>query len=138
MEPISLLELFTGLELSPEQEELLSRNTVENVDLRPDEREVYVCVRSSIYLPLPELSRLGLLLKQTYRLKRAEVRAVYGPELLPTLEFSDLTGLLAGYYPPATAVLAGCRWEAEGDCIHIHLKGNGVDDLKPHLRHVSE
>ena len=134
----SLLDIFTCLEPDPEREALLGQNTVTDIDLRPKEREVCVCVRSRVYLPLPELARIEEQLCAAYGLRRAEIRPSYDPALLPEMDFSDLTGLIAGAYPPATAVMAGCAWEAEGEILRLRLKGNGVRELRPHLRRAED
>ena len=56
-ENVSLFDLFPDLDPGAGAEELLKQNTVEDVGLRPKEREVYVCLRSRVYLPLQLLSR---------------------------------------------------------------------------------
>ena len=48
---ISLLELFPDLGYSEAARELLAQNKILDADLRPDEREVSVCVHSEVYLP---------------------------------------------------------------------------------------
>ncbi len=130
---VTLLELFPDLDLGEELEALLQQNTVESVDLRVKEREVAVVIRSEVYLPLGLLTRLEQRVRDHYELKTVSVEPRYEAALLKEMDFSDLTGLLTGFYPAAPAILAGCRWEAEENTLHAHLKGNGLSDLKPHL-----
>ena len=135
---VNLLTLFPGLELGEEANALLQQNTVENVDLRVKEREVSVVVRSAVWLPLPLQVRAEQAIREAFELRAAHLELRYDPDLLPEMDYADLTGLLAGFYPPAPATLAGCRWEAEGTTLHAHLRGNGLAELKPHLRHAEQ
>ncbi len=137
-ETISLLDLFPGLELGDEANALLQQNTIEDVDLRIKEREVSLVVRSRAYLPLPLLARVEQQIRSGYELRSVRLEPRYDAELLGQMDFSDVTGILAGFYPLAPATLAGCRWETEGAVLHAHLIGNGLADLKPHLRHAED
>ena len=130
---ISLLDLFPGLELREEVKPLLQQNTLENVDLRPREREVSVSVRSETYLPLPLLAEVEQEIAETYDLRSVKLQPLYAGSLLGSVDEADLVGLLAAQYPPATAILAGCRMETQQNELHLHLKGNGLSDLQPHL-----
>ncbi|MBR4701677.1 MAG: PolC-type DNA polymerase III [Oscillospiraceae bacterium] len=130
---ISLLDLFPGLELREEIKPLLQQNTLENVDLRPREREVSVSVRSETYLPLPLLAEVEQEIAETYDLRSVKLQPLYAGSLLGSVDEADLVGLLAAQYPPATAILAGCRMETQQNELHLHLKGNGLSDLQPHL-----
>ena len=130
---ISLLDLFPGLELREEIKPLLQQNTLENVDLRPREREVSVSVRSETYLPLPLLAEVEQEIADTYDLRSVKLQPLYAGSLLGSVDEADLVGLLAAQYPPATAILAGCRMETQQNELHLHLKGNGLSDLQPHL-----
>ena len=130
---ISLLDLFQGLELREEVKPLLQQNTLENVDLRPREREVSVSVRSETYLPLPLLAEVEQEIAETYDLRSVKLQPLYAGSLLGSVDEADLVGLLAAQYPPATAILAGCRMETQQNELHLHLKGNGLSDLQPHL-----
>lgn len=130
---ISLLDLFPSLELREEIKPLLQQNTLENVDLRPREREVSVSVRSETYLPLPLLAEVEQEIAETYDLRSVKLQPLYAGSLLGSVDEADLVGLLATQYPPATAILAGCRMETQQNELHLHLKGNGLSDLQPHL-----
>ena len=134
----SLRELFSCLALGEQVEPLLQQNTVVNVDLRVKEREVVVCVRSEAYLPLSVLIRAEQQLREYYELRRVTIEPRYALNLLAHMDFADVTGVLSAYYPPAPAVLAGCRWEVEGSTLRAYLRGNGLADLQPHLRRAEE
>ena len=137
-EQLSLRELFSCLALGEQVEPLLQQNRVLNVDLRVKEREVVVCVRSEAYLPLSVLIRAEQQLREYYELRRVTIEPRYDPNLLSHMDFADVTGVLSVDYPPAPAVLAGCRWEVEGSTLHAYLRGNGLADLQPHLRRAEE
>ena len=137
-ENISLLDLFSALDLGDEANALLKQNTVQNVDLRIKEREVVVCVRSEVYLPIHLLTRAEQCIRAFYDLRAVNLQPRYDAALLARMEIQDVTGLLAGLYPPAPAILAGCRWETEGSTLHIHLRANGITNLKPHLSRVEK
>ena len=135
-EKISFLELFPGLELGEEAETLLQQNTVQDVELRVAEREATVLLRSRVYLPLKLLARTEQAVREAYALRSVRVEPRYELDLLERMDYSDVTGLLSAFYPPAPAVLAGCEWETEGTTLHARLRGNGLAELRPHLRRV--
>ncbi len=131
---ISLPDIFPELLIWEEAGGLLHLNTVEDVDLRMKTREVCVCLRSEKYLPLPLLSRAENEIRREYDLSRAELRVRYDISLLPEVEFSDLLSIVSAAYPPAMAVMAGAKWEVGEESLKLCLRGNGVNDLRPHLR----
>lgn len=57
----------------------------------------------------------------------------YPESLLPQMEFRDLAQVLIRAYSPAAAILAGAKWELDGDELHVHLAANGKAALAPHL-----
>ena len=115
-------------------DERLKQNIVEDVDLRVKEREVTVRIQSAVYLPLKLLARTEQAVREAYALRSVRVEPRYELELLERMDYSDVTGLLSAFYPPAPAVLAGCVWETEGTTLHARLRGNGLAELRPHLR----
>ena len=134
---ISLLELFPDL-YNGEADDRLKQNKIEDAELRVKEREIVVQLKSEVYLPLPLLSRVETSVKEQYELNTVSIEPRYDPALLADLDFSDLTGLLTGFYPAAPAILAGCRWEIEDTTVHAWLRGNGVAELRPSLRRAED
>ena len=131
-EMITLSDVFPCLA----EDELMEHNIVLDVKLQVKERTVTVILQSDAYVPLPKLARMEQTVREAYDLLRVSLEPRYDLSLLGQMDFADLTGLLSAHYPPAPATLAGCRWEAEGATLHAHLSGNGLAELRPHLRHA--
>ena len=87
------------------------------------------------YIPANALRKCENGIAGAYGLKTAELHIVYPAAELAHVEPQDLTHALTERYSPARAILAGCRWEpdAENHVLRLHLAGNGVKDLEPHI-----
>ena len=136
--PASLLDVFPELELPENDRASLTQNTVTDMDLHPSRREVSVCIQSSVYLPATLLREIEDQIQKAYLLRDVSVAAHYPAALLPEMAFSDLIELICENYPYASAILAGCRRETENNVIHLYLKANGVDELRPYLARVEQ
>ena len=136
--PASLLDVFPELELPENDRTSLTQNTVTDMDLHPSRREVSVCIQSSVYLPATLLREIEDQIQKAYLLRDVSVAAHYPAALLPEMAFSDLIELICENYPYASAILAGCRRETENNVIHLYLKANGVDELRPYLARVEQ
>ena len=136
-ELMNLLDLLPELEqeLSDEQLLLLRQNRVRRVELEPIDRCLYVDLDSDVYLPQPLINRIERQICELFRLDGAAVRPSFADEAFTQLDPGDIREMLADEYPPAMAILAGCRWEIDPDSetIDIHLKANGVDEIRPHI-----
>ena len=124
-EKMTLLDLFPDLERGDQDDALLQHSTVEDFDLRVKEREITVVLRCEAYLSVALLGRFEHRICEAYDLRRLTLEPRYALALLAQMDYSDVTGLLSGFYPPAPAALALCRWEVEGSTLHAHLHGNG-------------
>ena len=135
---ISLLELFPDLGYSEAARELLAQNKILDADLRPDEREVSVCVHSEVYLPASLLRQTEEEACKAYLLRRVDLSARYPEDLLSKVDFGDVADRIRDVFPMATPILSGCQWEVEGRTVHLRLKANGVEDVRPWLRFGEE
>ena len=135
---ISLLELFPDLGYSEAARELLAQNKILDADLRPDEREVSVCVHSEVYLPASLLRQTEEEACKAYLLRRVDLSARYPEDLLSQVDFGDVADRIRDVFPMATPILSGCQWEVEGRTVHLRLKANGVEDVRPWLRFGEE
>ncbi len=128
---VSLSELFTGL--AEPLPSLLGEAAVLHVQLDPDERRAVVSLQPESYVPLRLLRETGTALQRRFALRELRLEPSYAPELLATMDFRDLTLILARDYPPATSTLAGAEWSLEDGALHVHLRSNGRRQLEPYL-----
>ena len=130
---ISLLDMFSDYVPEEELRPVLAQTVVCHADLDASERRITVHLASEIYLNRKTRLLLEQEIKNQYDLHSVRLEAAYPDRLLPDMDFSDLTAILADHYPPATATLAGCVWTVSDDRIDLKLQGNGVAELEPHL-----
>lgn len=130
---LSLATLFQDLAppglLSPR----LAEAEVLRVDIDAAQRRVDVSLRPAEYIPIKSLRETAHSLERTFSLRELRLTPSYRPDLLETMDFSDLTQILLRDYPPASATLAGAGWRLDGSTLQIRLRANGKAALAPHL-----
>ncbi len=130
---IPLTALFAGL-LPPEPlPAQLAEAPILHVELDPVRRRAVVHLRPTAYISVSALHSASRSLEQTSGIRELLLEPSYAPELLETMDFSDLIAVLQRSYPPARATLAGAKWELSGDTLTIRLRANGKAALEPHL-----
>lgn len=130
---ISLLDMFCDYTPEEELRPVLAQTVVCHADLDAAQRIITAHLASEVYINLKTKQQIAQELERQYDLSRMVIEIAYPETLLPEMDFSDLVQVLAERYPPATATLAGCKWEVTDDRILLHLAGNGVAELQPNL-----
>ena len=130
---IHFCQLFPGC--VPDE---LAQATVQNAEVFPEERRICVHLFREEYLPIRKVIAVQSQIARLYGLRQLELHLHYPADRLFGMDFSDLTWVLTQRYSPATAILAGCRWELDGEVLRCHLRANGVAELQPYLRHGSD
>ena len=96
-------------------------------------RSIRLTGTSGIYIAQRQLRNVEDALRHRYGLRECAIAVRYPESLLPQMEFRDLAQVLIRAYSPAAAILAGAKWELDGDELHVHLAANGKAALAPHL-----
>ena len=130
---VRLFDLFAGFEPDPALRPMWEQAEVRHAQIDKDARAVRVELSSGVYLPIVQIEEAETSIGRIYGLHKIIIAPSYPPEILENMPFADLNRVMEDVYSPAAAILAGCRWELDGDVLRSHLRANGVDQLKPHL-----
>ena len=133
-ETFNFLETFSAYTPEEDERSLLAQVELRFLETDPEQRTLKAELFSPVYLSLRRQESLAAALKEVYRLRRAELCLRCPPEALEHMEFSDLVQIVAEEYPLATGVMANCGWTPDGEQLIAQLQGNGIDELRPHLR----
>ena len=114
-------------------EEALAQLLVTAAEVDQAARSVRLTGTSGVYIAQRRLREVEDALRHRYGLRECVIAVRYPESLLPQMEFRDLAQVLIRAYSPAAAILAGAKWELDGDELHVHLAANGKAALAPHL-----
>ena len=114
-------------------EEALAQLLVTAAEVDQAARSIRLTGTSGIYIAQRRLREVEDALRHRYGLRECAIAVRYPESLLPQMEFRDLAQVLIRAYSPAAAILAGAKWELDGDELHVHLAANGKAALAPHL-----
>ncbi len=131
-EEVRLLDLFSGYD-PEERRTAWEQVVVRHAEIDRAARAVSVDLASGVYLTLHDLERAEQAIERLYGLRRLRLSPSFPPETLGQMDFSDVSRVLEDAFSPSAAILAGCRWELEGDELRAHLRANGVDQITPYL-----
>ena len=114
-------------------EEALAQLLVTAAEVDQAARSIRLTGTSGVYIAQRRLREVEDALRHRYGLRECAIAVRYPESLLPQMEFRDLAQVLIRAYSPAAAILAGAKWELDGDELHVHLAANGKAALAPHL-----
>ena len=114
-------------------EEALAQLLVTAAEVDQAARSIRLTGTSGVYIAQRRLREVEDALRHRYGLRECVIAVRYPESLLPQMEFRDLAQVLVRAYSPAAAILAGAKWELDGDELHVHLAANGKAALAPHL-----
>ena len=114
-------------------EEALAQLLVTAAEVDQAARSIRLAGTSGVYIAQRRLREVEDALRHRYGLRECVIAVRYPESLLPQMEFRDLAQVLIRAYSPAAAILAGAKWELDGDELHVHLAANGKAALAPHL-----
>ncbi len=116
----------------------LTAAVLTHADVDPANRRIEVWLSADAYIPMRRLHAIQSEIARQYGLQALTLHMRYPPAQLAQMDFQDCSAVLTGVYSPAAAILAGCRWQLEGDTLRCHLRANGVKQLAPYLPHVQQ
>ena len=108
----------------------LSQAAIVAADIDPAQRSVSVAVYSSAYIPQKLLEQAKLGVESTYGLRRLQIAPTYPADQRLNMPPEDLMALFVAENSMTRGSLAGAQWQWQEQCLHIHLKANGVDELE--------
>ena len=132
-QPVKLLTMFSEYSPDDELRPLLQEAVICHAEIFAAERGVSLTATAPGYIPLSVVRRLEQSLAACYGLKRVQMQFAYAPDLLPQMDFEDLSRLIVARFSPAAGMLAGCGWRYAQDALHLTLRANGKEALEPHL-----
>ena len=133
MQEVYFPVLFPEYELPAELADALSRLLVTSAEVDQAARSIRLTARSEVYIAQRALDSVADALRHRYHLRELALHVNYPESLLPEMDFRDLSQVLIRAYSPSAAILAGARWELDGETLHVHLAANGKASLAPHL-----
>ena len=133
MQEVLFPVLFPEYEPPAELSEAFSHLLITSAEVDQAARSIRLEAHSETYLPQKTLHNVENALRHRYGLREMTLLVTYPAALLPTMEFRDLAQVFIRAHSPAAAILAGAKWELDGDTLHIHLAANGKAALLPHL-----
>jgi DNA polymerase-3 subunit alpha (Gram-positive type) len=128
---VHFLEMFPACRMEDESLQEILRNTVVRAGvIRQEQRRMELTLEIPVYINMINVIRIQDAVCNVYGLDSLRIEPIYAPELLATMDFSDLSRVMIMEYSPAYAILAGCKWELgeDGD-LHLTLRANGKEQL---------
>ena len=133
MQNATVLQMFPRYAPEPDRQRLLEKTEVLDAEIRPEDRRITLHFSAENYIPQRILTAVAQDITRSYGLHELILEPRFPGETLTDLDFSELEELLIDAYSPVISTLVGCRWEWEGDTLHLRLRANGVKELEPHL-----
>ena len=126
---VCFLNLFAAYEPPEHLKTVLSQAVISAGSIDPVERTVSLCLQCSRYISQADFDTVSQDVLRLYGLSHVHIEPVYPPQELKKLSGDALASFFIAVDSMAIASLAGARWEWEEDTLHIHLAGNGRENL---------
>ena len=127
---VSFLNMFSAYQPPEHLERVLSQAAVAAADIDQADRSIRVKLRIPHYVSEYDLDIVGIEIAQIYGLNRVELQPVFPASELKALPDDVLITFFVVHNSIAIAVLAGAKFVWEGETLHIHLAGNGREELQ--------
>ncbi len=128
-ETVFFLNMFSDYAPPEPLKSQLSQAAVVAADMDPAEGKVAVAIHAPQYIPLRLLDAMAVRLREIYGLRELTVTATHPAGQLPFVEPEELMALFVRENSMNRGSLAGARWEWEGACLTVRLRGNGLRQL---------
>ena len=96
-------------------------------------RSIRLQLTSEDYITEKNLELVRTQIEERYGLKTLTLDVSFPPEALAQMDFYDLSRVFVRAYSPAAAILAGAKWELDGETLTIRLQANGRQELLDHV-----
>ena len=133
---VFFLNMFPDYEPPEALKTALSQAAIVAADLDPASRRMSVAIHSPDYIPNRLLTLAEKDLCEIYGLQRLQLTAVHPADQLTKIEPEELLAMFVSRNSMSRGVLAGAKWEWEGETLTIRLRANGKDVLADCLPHV--
>ena len=127
---VFFLNMFSAYQPPEHLQTVLSQAAITAAEIDPAARRISVTVSLSDYIWDKDLDMIALDIADTYGLHTVELNPVYPERFLRNMPEDALMGLFMAQDSMARASLSGAKWTWEENTLHIHLLGNGKDDLQ--------
>ena len=133
MQSFPLLEMFYEYQPQEHLRAVLEQAAVSHAEIDQGAHQVSLDLELPAYVPAAELTAVSEALQHLYGIAKMTLKPHFPPETLRDLEPTEIIRVIAAAYSPALATLAGSTWEfGPAECA-VHLRGNGKEELSPHL-----
>ena len=129
-ETVFFLNMFSAYQPPEHLQPVLSQAAVAAAEIDPVSRRIAMTVRLPEYIGEKDMDAVCTDLADIYGLYRVALTPVYPSALMQKMPEEALLGLFMAQDSMARASLAGAKWTWEENTLHIHLLGNGKDDLQ--------
>jgi len=130
---VDLLNMFSRYRAEDDLQEIFRNVKVTEAQVDPEHRSIVCSVQCPSYIPAEALRRMETGISDRYGLHKVTLEPSFPGECLNQFDFSELNAVLIEAYAPLISVLAGCRWEFDGENVALFLRANGKNDLLPYL-----
>ncbi len=134
---INFLNMFPDYEPSEELREAVQSACLVGAQIDQERRQITVDIYNQQYIPQRVLNQVAQQISRSYELSRMIINPIYPTHQLSCVEPEELMALFVSQNPLARGILAGARWEWEGNELHIWLKANGKEELEGCFAHVA-
>ena len=135
---ITLFHMFPDYVPPEELYAALSQTAIVAADIDPEEGRVQAAVHSEQYIPQRLLTLAEKDISQLYGLRKLELTATHPASQLQKIEQEELMQLFVSRNSMARGVLAGAKWNWNGDTLQIQLVANGKDVLTEHVGAIQQ
>ena len=125
--------MFPDYEPPEQLRAALDQAAIVVADIEPEVGRVGVAVHSENYIPQRLLNQAAKDISALYGLRLLEITATHPESELHKIEPEELMQLFVSRNSMARGVLAGAKWEWDGNDLRIHLLANGKDALLEHI-----
>ncbi len=127
---VFFLNMFSAYQPPEHLKTVLSQVAVSAGEIDPVRRYITVTMDAEEYIGEKALEEISADLERIYGLNRVVLKMHYPASLLQKAPFDLFLSLFMEENSMFRASLSGASWEWEGSTLHIHLLGNGVEELE--------
>ena len=138
---ISFLDMFSAYQPERGLRERLQDVRIVDAELNMEARTARLTIQSDSYLSERQLEEISRQLAALYDIRQITLLPRFPAEEISNILPEELTKLFVQLDSRCMAILAGCVWSWEGDCLQVQLRANGKKALEesiPQARRLLE